>query len=180
MTARTMSESSKVNLKPLCPLPLGQVARKEQKEARERSPLAAGRCAERREQGALGTRWHGRAQSTCFAKIGATIPEMHNSRQEHAVDTTSKRSVSCHMKGPPVSVAVVGQGIVVGAWTGVDAAVGGGRARSRPVRQTNSSRRSPSKSRKMVSIGSKNWWTPPQHVSKTAAEQNMNQDVTIL
>ena len=26
----------------------------------------------------------------------------------------------------------------------------------------------------MVSIGDKNWWTPSQHVSKSAAEQNMN------
>ena len=72
-------------------------------------------------------------------------------------------------------MAVVGQGVVVGGWTGADAAAGGGRARSRPARyvfsHTNSSRRSPSKSRNMVSIGH---WTPPQHVSKNAAGQNMN------
>ena len=58
----------------------------------------------------------------------------------------------------------MGQGGVEGGWTGVDAVAGGGRARSRPVRyvfsRTNSSRRSPSKSCNMVSIGHKAWGCP--------------------
>ena len=42
---------------------------------------------------------------------------------------------------------------------------------------TNSSRRSPSKSRKTASIMNKNSWTPPQHGKETAAVRNTNHDM---